>query len=260
MGESACVIVHASCADGIVRRTTDMLRETLHLTGILYVMLTSLIVIPTASFGQEVQSYGKRAHELVADSAGSAKLSMLFRGGTAEECRVWQRGFRKKVMELLGDSTPPSEWTVNEQSRRHFDDYLRLELWLHAEGVPSLPVYLLIPNDISAQKPASGVLCVHGHGPLGNDSVVGRAEVEGARQLIDDRNYDYGLQFVRRGYVVVAPCMVPFGRRVDRDFYRKTDPCAAIFVRMQAMGKLLITENLRDLRWSISFLQSRPEV
>ena len=38
-------------------------------------------------------------------------------------------------------------------------------------------------------------------------------------------NYDYGLQFVRRGYVVAAPCRIPLGRRVDRDSYNSNDMC-----------------------------------
>ena len=73
-------------------------------------------------------------------------------------------------------------------------------------------------------------------------------------------NYDYGLQFVRRGYVVAAPCMIPFGRRVDRENYGGNDPCAVTFVRMAALGKLPITANLRDLRWAIDLLASRTEV
>ena len=89
---------------------------------------------------------------------------------------------------------------------------------------------------------------------------MGRRDLEGVGEHIERANYDYGLQFVRRGYVVAAPCMIPFGRRVDREAYRGNDPCAVTFVRMQALGQLPITSNLRDLRWSLDLLQSRPEV
>jgi len=107
---------------------------------------------------------------------------------------------------------------------------------------------------------APAVLCVHGHGLYGNDPIVGRTDIEGVAENIQKHNYDYGLQFVRRGYVVAAPCMIPFGRRVDREEYRGNDPCAIAFVRMQALGQLAITENLRDLRWSLDLLQGRSEV
>ena len=101
---------------------------------------------------------------------------------------------------------------------------------------------------------------VHGHGEFGNDTVVGRRDLEGVAASIAQANYDYGLQFVRRGYVVAAPCMTPFGRRVDRKKYGGKEPCAVTFVRMQALGQLPLTANLRDLRWSLDLLQSRKEV
>lgn len=123
-----------------------------------------------------------------------------------------------------------------------------------------MPVYLLVPRKLPAGKRAPAVLCVHGHGPYGNDPIAGRRDLEGVTENIDKMNYDYGVQFAERGYVVAAPCMIPFGRRVDTESYRGNDPCAVTFLRMQALGKLPITANLRDLRWSIDLLQSRPEV
>ena len=41
-----------------------------------------------------------------------APLSMLFQGKTAEECRLWQKKFKAKLDELLGDSVPPKTWKV----------------------------------------------------------------------------------------------------------------------------------------------------
>ena len=199
-------------------------------------------------------------HNDIIKATGSAELSMLYRGNTAEECRAWQKAFRAKLLELLGDSTPPRKWKIEQQSRKQFDDHVRLELLLHAKGTPSLPVYLLVPQGASAKKPVPGVLCIHGHGAFGNEVIVGRTDLEGAAENIARLKYDYGLKFVRQGYAVAAPCMIPFGRRVDREKYRGNDPCAVTFVRMQALGQLPITANLRDLRWSIDLLQSRPEV
>ncbi|MBI2481551.1 MAG: hypothetical protein HYV60_23790 [Planctomycetia bacterium] len=190
----------------------------------------------------------------------SAKLSMLFQGTTKSECLEWQATFRTKLMELLGDSNPPKKWAIEEEARDEFDDHVRYALLLKADGVPTLPVYLLVPRGNARDQKRPAVLCVHGHGAFGNDPIVGRHELEGAADNSAEHNYDYGLQFVRRGYVVAAPCMIPFGRRVARASYGGNDPCAVTFVRMQALGKLPITENLRDLRWAIDLLQSRAEV
>jgi dienelactone hydrolase len=103
------------------------------------------------------------------------------------------------------------------------------------------------------------VLCVHGHGDHGHHPIAGRRDLPGVAAAIERSNYDYGLQFVRRGYVVAAPCLIPFGRRLGSDTYG-SDPCAVTLVRMLALGQLPITANLRDLRWCLDLLQSRPEV
>ena len=74
-------------------------------------------------------------------------------------------------------------------------------------------------------------------------------------------HYDYGVQLVRRGYVVAIPCFTPFGRRVgDEKPYKKQDACGITFIRMQALGKLLIAENLRDALWSLALLVRQPDV
>jgi dienelactone hydrolase len=189
-----------------------------------------------------------------------AELSMLYKGSSATECRDWQKAFREKLAELLGDSSPPSKWNTALISQVEEDDHTRQELILQAEGIPAVPVYLLLPRGLKKGQRVPGVVCIHGHGPFGNDPIVGRRDLKGVAENIEKHNYDYGLQFVRRGYAVAAPCMIPFGKRVDRQRYGGKDPCAVTFVRMLAAGKLPITANLRDLRWCIDLLQSRPEV
>ena len=196
----------------------------------------------------------------IAKAMLKAEVSMRFKGETNEQFLLWQDRFRSQLNVLLGDSHPPKTWKVIHQERTKQSDHTRYALFLETEENLSLPVYLLVSNGLKKDERAPGVICVHGHGPFGHDAVVGRSDREGIRENIAAHDYDYGLQFVRRGYVVVAPCMIPFGRRVDVEHYGGNDPCAVTFVRRQALGQLPITSNLRDLRWSIDFLQSQPQV
>ena len=192
--------------------------------------------------------------------AAAAALSMQFPGGSADDCRRWQRAFAAKLRSLLGPHTPPAEWQVTTERVVELDDHVRKELVLVAEGHPALPVYLLVPHE-RGDKSLPGVLAIHGHGQFGYDPVVGKTETPGVKQAIEGANYDYGLQLVRRGYVVVAPSITPFGRRVaDRSRYGNQDPCAVTFVRMQLLGKLLIAENLRDTLWAFELLSRQAEV
>jgi dienelactone hydrolase len=210
------------------------------------------------AIGQE-RSEPSTVNDDIRRALDRAELSMQFQGGTADECRTWHAKFRQKLGQLLGDSKPPAVWKPKLESRVKFGDHTRYEFLLESEGVASLPVYLLVPVGMARMQRVPGVVCVHGHGDYGHHTIVGRTDLEGVEASIRKANYDYGLQFVRRGYVVAAPCLVPFGRRADRDKYG-SDACAVTLVRMQALGKLPLTENLRDIRWAIDLLQSRAEV
>ena len=202
---------------------------------------------------------GQTVDRDIARAMQHAKLSMQFQGTSHRDFVNWQQNFRNKLNELLGDSSPPAQWSVTELARQESKDHTRLDLLLSADGVPSLPVYLLKPKTTPSEH-VPGVLCIHGHGPLGHDAVVGCQDQTDAAKHIEKSNYDYGLKFVRRGYLVAAPCMIPFGRRVDAERYGGKDPCAVTFVRMQALGQLPITANLRDLRWTISLLEQQANL
>ena len=212
-------------------------------------MMSPPLSLPAEESGQSVDRD-------IATAMQHAKLSMQFHGTSRSDFLNWQQKFRSKLNELLGDSSPPAQWSVTELARQECQDHTRLDLLLIADGIPSLPVYLLKPKTEPSQQ-VPGVLCIHGHGPLGHDAVVGCQDQTDAAKHIAKSNYDYGLKFVRRGYLVAAPCMIPFGRRVDSESYGGKDPCAVTFVRMQALGQLPITSNLRDMRWTINLLEKQ---
>jgi dienelactone hydrolase len=192
--------------------------------------------------------------------AEAAPLALQFRGTTAEECRKWQGDFAAKLRSLLGDFAPPRKWqTVTERSV-DLEDHRREELVLKADDCPPLPLYLLTPRK-KADRKRGGVVALHGHGPYGHDPVAGRDDVPGVAEAIKSAHYDYGRQLVRRGYVVAVPCLTPFGRRLGNpDAYKKDDPCAITFLRLQLLGKVLMAENLRDALWSLEVLAGRDEV
>jgi dienelactone hydrolase len=190
--------------------------------------------------------------------AAAAPLAMRFTGSTEAECRRWQSMFAAKLRELLGPFEPPARWETIRERTVDLDDHRREAFLLRAEGHRDLPVYLLTPK-AAGKRP--GVLALHGHGAFGNDAVVGIDTTPERRKDIEELHYDYGVQLVRRGYTVAAPCFTPFGRRLDDPKeYRGQDPCAITFIRMQLLGKLLMAENLRDALWTLEFLAAQPNV
>jgi dienelactone hydrolase len=208
---------------------------------------------------QERQAVVPSIHDRIRAEAADAPLHMQFRGSTASECRAWQAAFRAKLLELLGNPKPPANCTVVRESEVRRDDHVREELVLTSDGFAPVPLYVLRPLSLTGRLPA--VLCVHGHGPFGHDAVAGKDDDPAVAKAIADSNYDYARQLVREGFITAAPCLTPFGRRLgDRAGYGNQDPCAVTFIRMQLLGRVLIGENLRDLIWTIDYLQNRPDV
>lgn len=187
--------------------------------------------------------------------------AMQFRGTTADELRDWQKRFSAKLNELIGPHAPPKTWKARLLSRREFPDFTREELLMEAEGTPSLPLYVLRPaGPANARFPI--VLCLHGHGDFGHDAVAGVDDRPEIAEAIRQSNYDYGRQLARRGFLTIAPCFTPFGRRLDpkQRGAGKMDPCAVEFIRLLVLGKTLIGENLRDAQWALDYAVTRPDV
>jgi dienelactone hydrolase len=198
--------------------------------------------------------------ESIRAGAKSAPLSMRFTGNTDDEARKWQDAFGAKLRELLGPHRPPKTWKTAVREVKEFDDHRREDLVLTAAGHPPLPVYLLLPRGKKDRpKRVPGVVAIHGHGAFGHNPIAGRDDLPGVGKAIAGSKYDYGLQLVRRGYAVAAPCLTPFGERLGGKS-GSTDPCADTFIRMQILGKLLIAENLRDCLWALDLLAGHAEV
>jgi dienelactone hydrolase len=163
------------------------------------------------------------------------------------------------LLQLLGNPKPPAKWTVLREAEVRRDDHVREELVLTADGFAPVPLHVLRPLKFTGRLPS--VLCVHGHGPFGHDAVAGKDDDPAVARAITESNYDYARQLAHEGFLTAAPCLTPFGRRLgDRAAYGNQDPCAVTFIRMQLLGRVLMGENLRDLLWSLDYLQSRSDV
>ncbi len=189
--------------------------------------------------------------QAIGKAAKKAPLALQFTGDTSEEFHSWQKKFRTKLGELLGPHTPPVIFSRERISQTDTDKFIREQWLLKAKGIPTLPLYLLRPK---SKGPHPIILALHGHGKFGHDAVVGIANTEERRSNITKHNYDYGKEFANRGFLVIAPCMLPFGSRLDSRYSNtKTDPCAITFVRLSLLGQTLMGSNLRDCKWALDF-------
>jgi hypothetical protein len=120
---------------------------------------------------------------------------------------AWLERRRTRLAELLGPEPAPVALNLETLESEACDGYRRDRVVFDTEDTMSVPAYLLVPDSRQDQPPGPAVVACHGHGP-GKTQVVGLAHT-------DMPNADYGLQLVRRGYVVLAPDLRCFGERLD---------------------------------------------
>lgn len=196
--------------------------------------------------------------ERIGSLVDQAPLAMRFQGSSADDCRRWQAEFGAKLRSLLGPFQPPAKWDCILERRVELDDHVREERVLRADGAPAMPFHLLVPHGRQPRRPA--VLAIHGHFKSGNDAIVGVEDSPDGKADIASYKADYGRKLVRRGYVVAAPCLTPFGRRLDKPIRRSGDICTLSYLRLSYLGKLLIAENLRDILWTLEYVAGQESV
>lgn len=186
---------------------------------------------------------------------------LTFKGSQVEDWINWKYQFKNKLLELLGkfpeSIAPKAEkiWSVEEEG------ILKEKYILEAERFASIPLIVMRRQDIDFREKHRAILCIHGHGPYGKDSVAGIRTSEDRIVKIEEANYDFGLQFAKEGYITFAPDIRNFGERTDKeDLYPGRDSCNVHFIRGILMGIPLITLNLYDLKTVLSFIESQAFV
>ena len=183
-----------------------------------------------------------------------------FAGESSEEWYVWQKRLRARLLDLMDpfpEQVPLNPRVVEE--REQFGVRYEKVVYTTAEDV-QVPAWLLIPEGID--QPAPGIICLHGHGKYGKDSVahVDYGEEDRARE-IEHYNYDYGLQLAKRGFVTLCPDARGFNERGEGfRRYGRRDGCNVNGIKTMLLGMNLTALNTWDDMRGIDYLASRPEV
>ena len=188
------------------------------------------------------------------------KPSLAFQAKTAEELNLWKETLKAKVKELLAELPEPAPLNPRLLSTEETNQYVREKWMIQSELDCWVPLYLLIPKRGASRKPA--ILCAHGHGPYGKDSVSGVHFDDPNRKLnIAQGNYNYAEQMAEDGFVTVAPDWRSFGERIAyNNPYPGRDICNVHFIQHLILGRTLLGVNIFDGMRVIDFLLTRKEV
>ena len=189
-----------------------------------------------------------------------AKPSLSFQATESNAFGIWKEALKGKVKELLGEFPEPAPLSPQLLSTEEMDCFVREKWLIQSELDCFVPLYLLVPKEEKGRKPA--ILCAHGHGPYGKDSVAGVHFNDPARRTnIQQGNYNYAEQMARAGFVTVAPDWRSFGERIAYSTpYPGRDICNVHFIQHLILGRTLLGANIFDGMRVIDFLNTRAEV
>ena len=162
--------------------------------------------------------------------------------------------FRDRLLAGLGGDWPercPLNVRVRETIPR---DGFRIEsVYYDAEPGDAIPAMLLVPDGVTAEKPAPAVAVWHQHA---GQFHLGKTEPAG---LAGAPMHHTGAALAKLGYVVLCPDALCFEERADTKLkgmeYERFE-----FLRYVVAGKCMAWKNILDMRRAIDFLVSRPEV
>ncbi len=180
-----------------------------------------------------------------------------FSGQTKEEFTSWKSTLLQELKTALGPM--PDAVDLNPEIIHEVDegDFIRRRVIIDLEENMSAPLWILIPK-AALSEPAPAILCCHGHGKFGKDSVMGvRIDNYPEREMeISKFNYDYGLQMAKNGFVTIALDWRGFGERSEGDVFWGKDECNMNYIKAGLLGYNLLALDIFDGIRCIDYLCS----
>lgn len=181
-----------------------------------------------------------------------------FAGSTPAQWQAWHDTLLPRVRQTLGrmPEKPPlnPELLVEWQA----DGLIKQKVIFDVEPGLSTTAYVFRPADATAPLPA--ILACHGHGKFGKEPVMGNGSSPELAAMIQQHNYDYGLQMARAGFVTMAIDWRGFGERDDRhkrhshDVVHGRDICNTHYLRASILGMTMLGLNVHDGSCALDYL------
>ena len=164
--------------------------------------------------------------------------------------------FKEQLLKGLGGPWPKGEDLKPKLIETTQKDGYRLEkVAYEVEPGDAVPAYVLIPDGVNAANPAPAVAVWHQHNGAYQ---LGKVEPAG---LAGSPMHHTGVALAKLGYVVICPDSLTFGERQDATNklqggnYERFE-----FLRYLVAGKCLAWKDILDMRRTIDYLVTRPEV
>lgn len=190
------------------------------------------------------------------------KPQYTFNAKNIAEWEVWRDNLRKVFIELLG-GFPEEKVDLKPQvvEQKELDGYIRQRVIFNTLEDLEMIAYVLIPKNANSKLPA--VVACHGHG-YGSKDVVG-LNFDGS-QKTGEAGYgkNFGLELVKRGFIVIVPELLGFGdRTLEEDHlkpYKGENSCYKISTSLLLYGKTIAGIRVYETIRTIDYLFTRNDV
>jgi len=162
--------------------------------------------------------------------------------------------FRQHLLDALGGPWPEAgSLNAKTSGSQSFPSFTVEHVSYDAEPEDRVPALLLLPDGVSAKRPAAAV-CVwhqhHGNWQLGKSEPAGFA---------GDVRQHVGVALAKLGFIVLCPDALGFEDRQSNEL-QGDDFERFAFLRYVVQGKSLAWKNILDMRRAVDYLESREEV
>lgn len=186
---------------------------------------------------------------------------LKFKGTSQKDWEKWQKEAYTKFVELLGPFPDPTSLEAEVESSVEDGELIRERVVFNSEEFMSVPCQVLRPKNMKKDKSNPAILCSHGHGAFGKDTVAGIRSTDEHIRSIKEANYNYGEQMAKAGFLTISPDLRVFGERRDGfDPFPGRDVCNVNFIKGVLFGIYTLTLNIWDMKCCIDYLETRDEV
>ncbi|MHB9132872.1 MAG: alpha/beta hydrolase family protein [Armatimonadota bacterium] len=190
-----------------------------------------------------------------------------FTGVTPEEFAAWKAAALPRVLATLGDY--PATVPLNPEMVVEWEeDGLVKQRWL-IDVSPYMSAAFqvnFLPEVRGSGKQHPALMCWHGHGAFGKDSVMGNRSSKERNAEIDLYNYDYGHQMAQAGFVTYAIDWMGVGERNDNrrphNFNHNggRDWCNLYYLHATMLGMTSLSINVAHGKAATDFACTMPFV
>ena len=163
--------------------------------------------------------------------------------------------FRDRLLKGLGGPWPePSPLKPKHLETIQKDGFRIEKLTYEAEPDDVIPAMLLVPDGVTADKPAPAVCVWHQHAGQWH---LGKSEPAG---LAGNKMHHTGAALAREGYVVLCPDALGFEEREKPYKLKGRNLERYLFLKYVVEGRCMAWKNILDMRRAIDYLETQPEV